>query len=140
MNKLTIIGNLTKDPELRTTSSGIAVCSFTVAVNRRKKAEGQPEADFFRVSAWRQLGDNCQRYLAKGRKVAVVGAVSVNTYQASDGSTRAQLEITADDVEFLSSRNEEGGAYPAAPASKPKSEAAPDLAGYEEVEDEDLPF
>ena len=70
MNKLFIVGNLTRDPELRTTSSGISVCSFTVAVNRRRSstAAGQPEADFFRVSAWRALGENCQKYLAKGRK------------------------------------------------------------------------
>ena len=102
MNKLTIIGNLTRDPELRTTSSGINVCSFTVAVNRRRSANSnQPEADFFRVTAWRQLGENCQRYLAKGRKVAVTGSVSVSTYTGNDGTTRATLEVTADDVEFL---------------------------------------
>ena len=144
MNKLTIIGNLTRDPELRTTGSGHNVCSFTVAVNRRKSANGQQEADFFRVSAWRQLGENCQRYLATGRKVAVVGPVSVSTYQANDGSTRAQLEITAEDVEFLSSRSEEGSAYPAASsyqaAPAPKPQPAPNMAGFQEVEDEDLPF
>ena len=144
MNRLTIIGNLTRDPELRTTGSGINVCSFTVAVNRRRTAEGQPEADFFRVTAWRQLGETCQRYLGKGRKVAVTGPVSVSTYQASDGSTRAQMEVTADDVEFLSSRNEESGAYPAtssyqaAPAPNPNP--APKMDGYEEVEGDDLPF
>lgn len=138
MNKLTIIGNLTRDPELRTTSSGTAVCNFTVAVNRRKQADGQQEADFFRVSAWRQLGENCQRYLAKGRKVAVVGPVSVSTYQANDGSTRAQLEVVADDVEFLSSRSEEGSAYQAAPA--PQAPSAPNVNGYQEVDGEDLPF
>lgn len=138
MNKLTIIGNLTRDPELRTTGSGLSVCNFTVAVNRRKQADGQQEADFFRVSAWRQLGENCQRYLAKGRKVAVVGPVTVSTYQANDGSTRAQLEVVADDVEFLSSRNEEGSAYPAAPA--PQAPSAPNMNGYQEVDGEDLPF
>mgnify|MGYP000143312313 CR=1 FL=1 len=103
MNKLTIIGNLTRDPELRTTSTGVNVCSFTVAVNRRQRsqgAEGQPEADFFRVSAWRQLGEICQKYLAKGRKVAVVGPVTVRSYTANDGSTRFSLEVTADDVEL----------------------------------------
>ena len=144
MNKLTIIGNLTRDPELRTTGSGHNVCSFTVAVNRRKSANGQQEADFFRVSAWRQLGENCQRYLAKGRKVAVVGPVSVSTYQANDGSTRAQLEITAEDVEFLSSRNEENGTYPASSgyqaAPAPQPQPAPNMAGFEEVDDDDLPF
>ena len=89
--QLTIIGNLTRDPELRTTSTGVNVCSFTVAVNRRQRsqgAEGQPEADFFRVSAWRQLGEICQKYLAKGRKVAVVGPVTVRSFTANDGSTR----------------------------------------------------
>lgn len=139
MNKLTIIGNLTRDPELRTTSSGVNVCTFTVAVNRRRSGNSnQPEADFFRVSAWRQLGENCQRYLAKGRKVAVVGAVSVQTYTGNDGTTRASLEVTADDVEFLSSRNEDAGYAPAAP-SQP-APAAPAMNGFEEVDDEDLPF
>ena len=139
MNKLTIIGNLTRDPELRTTSTGVNVCSFTVAVNRRRSANSnQPEADFFRVTAWRQLGENCQRYLAKGRKVAVVGPVSVSTYTANDGTTRASLEVTADDVEFLSSRNEDAGYAPAAP-SQP-APAAPAMNGFEEVDDEDLPF
>ena len=139
MNKLTIIGNLTRDPELRTTSSGINVCTFTVAVNRRRSSNSnQPEADFFRVSAWRQLGENCQRYLAKGRKVAVVGAVSVSTYTGNDGTTRASLEVTADDVEFLSSRNEDAGYAPA--ASVQPVAAAPAMNGFEEVDDEDLPF
>ena len=105
MNNLTIIGNLTRDPELRTTSSGINVCSFTVAVNRRRKAEGQPEADFFRVTAWRGLADICHQYLSQGSKVSVTGSVAVSTYQASDGSTRASLDVTADEVEFLSSVN-----------------------------------
>ena len=139
MNKLTIIGNLTRDPELRTTSTGLNFCSFTVAVNRRRSANSnQPEADFFRVTAWRQLGEICQRYLAKGRKVAVVGSVSVSTYTGNDGTTRATLEVTADDVEFLSSRNDDaaGGYAPAAPV-----QAAPVMEkGFQEVDDEDLPF
>ena len=142
MNKLTIIGNLTRDPELRATSAGINVCDFTVAVNRRvrRDAQGaQPEADFFRVSAWRQLGENCAKFLAKGRKVCVVGPVSVRTYQASDGSTRASLEVTAEDVEFLSSRNDgdTAGAY-TAPAAAPAAE--PQAAGFTAVETDELPF
>lgn len=144
MNKLTIIGNLTRDPELRTTSTGINVCSFTVAVNRRRTSQtGQPEADFFRVSAWRQLGENCQKYLAKGRKVAVVGPVSVSSYEAKDGSgTRFTLEVQADDVEFLSSRSDDAGYAPSsAPASAQPSHAAPAAeTGFQEVDDEDLPF
>ena len=105
MNKLHIIGNLTKDPEMRTTSTGVNACTFTVAVNRRKKADGQQEADFFRVTAWRGLADVCFTYLAKGRKVSVLGSVSVNAYNAEDGTARASMEINADDVEFLSSKD-----------------------------------
>lgn len=105
MNKLTIIGNLVRDPELRTTSAGVNVCDFTVAVNRRNAREGQPDADFFRVSAWRQLGENCAKFLFKGSKVCAIGAVSVRTYTANDGTTRAQMELAAQDVEFLSGNN-----------------------------------
>ena len=108
MNKLTIIGNLTRDPELRTTASGVNVCSFTVAVNKRVKKDGeQQDADFFRVSAWRGLADVCSKYLAKGRKVAVVGSVSLHTYEAQNGKQGASLEVVADDVEFLSQRTEQ---------------------------------
>ena len=110
MNKLTIIGNLTRDPESKTTNNGKTVCNFTVAVNRRQKRDqnsNQPEADFFRVAAWGALGESCAKYLAKGRKVAVVGAVQVSTYTAQDGSTRASLDISfAEDVEFLSPKGE----------------------------------
>ena len=140
MNKLTIIGNLTRDPELRTTGSGHNVCSFTVAVNRRKSANGQQEADFFRVSAWRQLGENCQRYLSKGRKVAIVGPVSVSTYQANDGSTRAQLEITAEDVEFLSSSSENSSQQAYSAPNQQSMHPTQSGSGYEEVQDDDLPF
>ena len=151
MNKLTIIGNLTRDPELRTTSSGINVCDFTVAVNRRNRRDdqnNQPEADFFRVTAWRQLGEICAKYLAKGRKVCVIGSVSVRTYTANDGSTRASLEVTADDVEFLTSRAdaEAAGSYTApanyaAPAADPTpAPAAPQAAVFTAVETDDLPF
>ena len=149
MNKVFLIGNLTRDPELRTTPSGDSVCSFTVAVNRRRRSNaeaGQPEADFFRVSAWRQLGENCAKYLAKGRKVNVIGSVSCRTYVGSDGQTRASLEVQADDVEFLTPRGEQGeapGAYaPAAPASQPAPAygGAPQGGGFVQVDEEELPF
>ena len=142
MNKLTIIGNLTRDPELRTTQDGTSVCTFSVAVNRRSRrdAQNQPEADFFRVTAWRQLGENCAKFLAKGRKVAVVGPVSVHTFQGSDGTTRASLEVTADEVEFLSSRNDgEVGGYAASAAPEAPS-ADSQAAGFTAVETDELPF
>lgn len=107
MNKLTIIGNLTRDPELRTTSAGKDVCTFTVAVNRRKTGNNQQqEADFFRVSAWDGLAKSCGQFLEKGRKVAVVGSVSVHTFQTQTGETKAQLEVNASDVEFLSPKGD----------------------------------
>ena len=147
MNKLFIVGNLTRDPELRTTSSGISVCSFTVAVNRRRSANSaannQPDADFFRVSAWRQLGENCSKCLAEGRKVAVTGRVSVSTCQGQDGNTRATLEVNADDVEFLSPKGEG-----MAPGSEQSGSAdgygavgtPPQGSGFVQVDDEELPF
>lgn len=109
MNRLIIIGNLTRDPELRTTTSGVNVCQFTVAVNRRNHTQSnqqsnQPEADFFRINAWRQLGELCAKYLAKGNKVCVTGPVSVSTYTGNDGTTRATLDVTAEDVEFLTTK------------------------------------
>ncbi|MBO2515719.1 MAG: single-stranded DNA-binding protein [Clostridiales bacterium] len=136
MNKCFFIGNLTRDPELRTIPSGDSVCSFTIAVNRNRRSSaeaGQPEADFIRVTAWRQLGENCAKFLAKGRKVCVVGPISVRTYQANDGTTRASLEVQADNVEFLSSRNDAEGA-PAPAASVPAG------SGYVQVDEEELPF
>ena len=78
MNKIFVIGNLTRDPETRTTPGGVNVCSFTVACNRRQaNQQGVREADFFQVTAWRQLGDTCARYLSKGRKVAVTGTLQI---------------------------------------------------------------
>jgi len=139
MNKLTIIGNLTRDPDLRVTRDGIEVCSFTVAVNRRRREGKDPEADYFRVTAWRELGKNCKTYLAKGRKVAVTGAVSVSTYQAQDGSTRAQLEVTADEVEFLTPKGETPAQQPAQQNVPQAVTSAPE-GGYVEVEDDELPF
>lgn len=127
MNKLTIIGNLTRDPETRVTQSGSSVCSFTVAVNRRGQDD---KTDFFRVSAWNKTGETCQKYLSKGRKVAVTGPVSVSTYTGQDGKAYANLEVMAQDVEFLSPKGEQAAPAPAAPANN----------GYQEVTDDDLPF
>lgn len=132
MNKLMIIGNLVRDPEMRTTASGINVCTFTVAVNRRAKGDSQA-ADFFRVSAWRQLGESCSRFLAKGRKVAVVGDVSVSTYTNQNGETRATMEVNAQDVEFLSPRAEQAEEVPAMDASGISD-------GYLPVDGDELPF
>ena len=135
MNRLIIIGNLTRNPETKTTQSGKPVCHFTVAVSRRKTAQNQqPEADFFQVSAWNQMGESCQKYLAKGRKVAVVGSVSVRTYQGQDGNTKASLEVLAQDVEFLTPKGESSDSG----SSQPEQATG---AGFTPVEvDNELPF
>ena len=127
---------MTRDPELRTTQSGISVCSFTVAVNRRRTQGQQPEADFFKVTAWRERGETCAKYLAKGKKVAVIGPVSVSTFQGNDGNTRAQLEVTAEDVEFLSP----AGQVEETPQAAPAQQTASAPAGFTAVETDELPF
>ena len=107
MNKAFLIGNLTRDPEMRSTQSGVSVCNFSIAVNRRfRNAQtGQQETDFLNVIAWRQLAELCGKYLAKGRKVAVTGTVSARAYTGSDGSVHATMELVADEVEFLTPRS-----------------------------------
>ena len=130
MNKITLIGNLTHYPEIRSTQSGVTVCAFTIAVSRRfAGADGERPTDFFRVNAWRQLGESCGRYLAKGRKVAVVGELQARTYEAKDGTTRMSLDVQADEVEFLSPRPnvQEGG-------------TGTDMAGFTDVSSDDIPF
>ena len=124
MNKLIIIGNLTRDPELRTTPQKKDVCSLDVAVSRRRKVEGQPEADFFRVNAWGELGKLCARYLTKGKKVAVTGSVSLSKRE-KDGKHYASIEVFAEDVEFLS------------PKDEPKTDAQ---SGMQEAFPDELPF
>lgn len=118
MNRTIVIGNLVRNPESRQVGDK-TVCNFTLACNRRKKIEGQPEADFFRVSAWGKLGENCQKWLVKGKKAAVTGPVSVHVYTKQDGTPGANLELLADDVEFLSPAGEGGGnAQGTAPAEQ----------------------
>lgn len=128
MNKLIIVGNLTADPELRSTQTGKSVCNFTVAVNERRGE--QQEAKFFRVAAWNNLAENIKHYLHKGSKVLVVGQVSCEAYKASDGSPRASLTVLANEVEFLSSRSEAQEAQEQPKPHEPMPVETPD----------DLPF
>lgn len=137
MNKVFIIGNLTRDPEMRVIPSGASVCTFSLAVNRRGGQQGQREADFYNVSAWRALGENCYKYLKKGNKCAVVGNLILRTYDGNDGQKRSVLDVTADEVEFLTNPAGAGGersdgGYSAAPAASGPS--------MTRIEDDDLPF
>lgn len=101
MNKVILIGNLTKDPELSKTTSDVSVCKFSIAVSRRW---GNSETDFFNVIAWRGQAENCSKFLRKGSKVAISGSIQTRTYDANDGSKRYVTEIVADEVQFLSTK------------------------------------
>lgn len=103
MNKLMIIGNLVRDPETGTTESGVNWCTFTVAARKRFHKDGEPDAEFVRVTAWRALGDSCAKFLAKGKKVCVIGEPRVHTWTQEGGQARSQMEMNADEVEFLNS-------------------------------------
>lgn len=130
MNKVILIGNLTDRPEAFTTQSGIVRSTFKIAVQRRfTNAQGVREADFLPVIAWRQTAEFCNKYLDKGRKVAVEGSIQTRSYDAQDGTKRYVTEIIADHVEALGSKPEE----------KPE-EKKPKDDGFTEVDDEELPF
>lgn len=130
MNKLIIIGNLTKDPELSETSSGISYTKFTVAVSRNyTNSDGERETDFFDITAWRERAELCVKYLRKGNKVGIVGSVQFRTYEDDDGNKRKITEIKVDEIEFLTPKS-------SSEEVKPSKKGKPQL----EETDEDLPF
>lgn len=139
MNKVYLIGNLTRDPEISTTTSGISVCRMSIAVSRRfANAEGGRDADFFNITAWRGTADNCARFLKKGNKIAVSGSIQTRTYDKQDGTKGFSIDIIADEVEFLTSRNGENGEGSAEGGmnmggSNPVSDLQP-------ISDDNLPF
>ena len=133
MNKVILIGNIASDPESRTTQSGIAQCSFRLAVQRRFKGQnGEKETDFLPIVCWRQTAEFAQKYLAKGRKVAVEGSIQTRSYDAQDGSKRYVTEIIANSVEAVGSR-EDGAQSAQKPAQNRQDE-------FTEVDDDELPF
>jgi len=122
-----IIGNVGRDPEMRYTQSGVAVCDFSVAVSRRwtdrNSNEQREKTTWFRVSAWRQLADTVNQYVHKGMQIMVAGEVDTSAYMGQDGTPRATLELTARDIQFLGRRGE-----------------AEEVAGEAPAEADDLPF
>ena len=105
MNKVILIGNLSKDPELTTTTNGISVARFTVAVQRRfTNQDGEREADFINCVAWRTTAENLHKYCKKGDKIAVVGTLQTRSYEADDGTKRYVTEVVADEVEFVNTK------------------------------------
>ena len=130
MNKVILVGRLTKDPELRyTTTNNTAVCSFTLAVDRRFKQENGPQADFIPVIAWQKTAEFCSKYFSKGRKVVVAGRIETRTWDDNDGKRHYVTAVIADEVDFADSKKD-GNGQAEAPAqeqqnSKPAATSQP---------------
>lgn len=143
-NKVILIGNLTANPELKQTQSGLSVCSFSLAVNRRSGKEGQQTVDFINVTAWRQTAEFVCKYFVKGRPMLVCGSLQTRSWEAADGSKRTATEVVADEVTFVDSRRDDGGTAPAAAA--PAENYVPDayrqqsFEAYQPTADDALPF
>ena len=138
INRVVLVGNLTRDPELRHTPSGTPVCSLRLAVNTRRKDESGQWTDkpnYFDITVWGQQGENCAQYLSKGRPVAIDGRLEWREWEAQDGTRRESVEIVADSVQFLGGRQEgEGAAYVPAGAAGGADDFPPTPA------DDDIPF
>lgn len=104
MNRVILVGRLAKDPELKTTTTGKSVCRFTVAVDRRVKADNQPTADFISVVAWNKQAETISSYLSKGRRIALEGRIQVSSYDAKDGTKRYSTEVMLDSFDFIDSK------------------------------------
>lgn len=109
MNKVILIGRLARDPELKYTAANIAVCQFTVAVDRRFKSDNQPTADFIPVVAWRQTAEFVSKYFSKGNRIAVTGQIQIRSWDDAEGKKRFATEVIADDVEFVESKRQDSG-------------------------------
>lgn len=134
MNKAILVGNLTREPEMRATPNGVSVTSFTVAVQRRYKSQdGTQQADFINCVAWRGTAEFIAKYFTKGSKIGIVGTIQTRTYDDQNGNKRYVTEVVVDDAEFVTSKAQNTGAK--------QQEAAPDgLEEYEPLDDSEFPF
>ena len=141
MNKVFLIGNLTRDPEHTETAGGVSVCHFSIAVNRSyTSSDGERQTDFFNVTAWRGLADTVARYTKKGSKVAVSGSIQLRNYEDNQGVRRTAVDIIAQDIEFLSSRTTSGDDFYETPSAgaTPSEKKKPALQSFDD--DGDIPF
>lgn len=134
MNKVILIGNLTKDPELRYTPNGVAVCTFTIAVNKRVNGENQ--ADYINIVAWQKLADLCATYLKKGRKAAIEGRLQTRSFDDKEGKRRYVTEVVAENVEFMGGRDKQEQQETSEPFADPFANAGKPI----NISDDDLPF
>ena len=141
MNKVILVGNLTKDPELVTTNNGISLCRFTLAVQRRfTTSDGEREADFINIVVWRAQADNCYKYLKKGSKAGVVGTLQTRAYDGNDGTRKYATEVVAEEVEFLASKGASNSEEAEAPAGSKSSGKSDVVNKFEPIDDDNLPF
>ena len=141
MNKVTLVGRMAKDPELKQTNTGKAVGSFTVAVDRRFKRDGQPTADFFNVVAWNKPAELISQYLHKGDRIALNGRLQTRSYDAKDGSKRYITEVVLEEFDFIGSKNDnKQEPKPQAPQAKPNYQDNFDSGFNMMVDDDSLPF
>lgn len=137
MNKAILVGNLTKDPEMRTTGSGVSVTSFTVAANRRcKSQDGQQQTDFINCVAWRSTAEFIAKYFTKGSKIGIVGTIQTRTYDDQNGNKRYVTEVVVDEAEFVTSKAQNPGAA-RGDAQQPGAE---DLSDFETIDYMELSF
>lgn len=138
MNKVFLIGNLTRDPELSETAGGVTVCHFSIAVNRAyTNGDGERQTDFFNCTAWRGLADSIGRYCKKGSKVAVSGSVQIRNYEDNQGQRRTTVDIIVQDCEFLTARGKDEDTNDE-PRSSAPTRKRPELQTFDD--DGDIPF
>lgn len=137
MNKVILVGNLTRDPELSETPNGVAVCRFAIAVSRDyANSDGTRETDFFNITVWRGRAEVCGKYLKKGNKVAIVGSLQNRSYEDKDGIKRNVTDVVANEVEFLTPKNAQNGGEDGedlVPAKRERPQLEP-------IDDNQLPF
>lgn len=139
MNKVFLIGNLTRDPELTETASGVPVCHFSIAVNRNYSSQdGERQTDFFNCTAWRAMAESIARFTKKGKKVCVVGSIQLRNYEDNQGVKRTAVDIIAQDVEFLSPRDNEDSFDDVSETPRPQAKRKPVLQAMDD--DSDIPF
>lgn len=135
LNRVVLIGRLTRDPELRYTPTGIATTSFTLAVDRTfTNQEGEKEADFIQIVTWRKLAENCANYLAKGRLTAIEGRIQTRSYENSEGNRVYVTEVIADNVRFL--ERSQGSGQDNTPSKDPFADDGHPV----DISSDDLPF
>ena len=144
MNRVILMGRLTRDPEMRYGQSGSGIASFSLAVDRRFKREGQPEADFFNCTAFGKLGEFVEKYLRKGTKVVLEGEIQNNNYTNKEGQMVYNVQIIANNIEFAESKNASGSgdvsySAPATDAA-PSTDAGNGFMNIPDNVDEELPF